>query len=269
MAGKRDREGREIPPSGPTRSRIITKPRFGVSAELHSMGHDHVRFRQRRRNEVFSVETVCTDGDIDRPLPDRAECVELIVYDATSAPFPVFTFVPLWITEMRILRALDLSGTAISELPPEIGHLAGLELLSLYRTNLRTLPTEVSRLCLLQWLDLHDCPHLTSLPTSLCDLWKSLELLNLSHTGTSALLIPDGSDWGDVSYILTMLHQMERATMRKVVLLLLMNARTPDPTCPISYLPRPLIRMLLSWLYVPPVRPYALDNSAVKLPAVQ
>ncbi|WP_143814854.1 COR domain-containing protein [Magnetofaba australis] len=63
-------------------------------------------------------------------------------------------------------RALDLSGRELTELPPAIGQLSGLELLDLSDNQLRALPEEIGGLANLQLMDLRG-NQLTDLPASL------------------------------------------------------------------------------------------------------
>ena len=86
------------------------------------------------------------------------------------------------------LEKLDLSGTAIKELPSSIEHLTSLTLLSLKNCkNLVCLPSTICCLKLLNSLDLSGCSKFDSLPENLGNV-EGLEFLDLS--GTSIKEVP-------------------------------------------------------------------------------
>ncbi|XP_077233053.1 putative disease resistance protein RGA3 [Tasmannia lanceolata] len=77
--------------------------------------------------------------------------------------------------ELRCLRALDLSNSAIVKLPYLIGHLKHLRYLDLSCTNIKMLPESVTSLCNLQTLNLENCRELRQLPKGI------INLINLRH----------------------------------------------------------------------------------------
>ncbi|KAL6343056.1 hypothetical protein AAG906_017868 [Vitis piasezkii] len=89
--------------------------------------------------------------------------------------------------DMRELRVLDLSGTAIMDLPSSITHLNGLQtlllegLLDLGHCNIMEggIPSDICHLSSLQKLNL-ERGHFSSIPTTINQLSR-LEVLNLSH----------------------------------------------------------------------------------------
>ncbi|KAK0580645.1 hypothetical protein LWI29_004615 [Acer saccharum] len=88
---------------------------------------------------------------------------------------------------MERLETLDLSGTAIKELPFSIEHLIGLlELFLRGCKNLETLPSSISNLASLIKLDLSDCSKLAKLPVNMGNL-KSLENLSVGRGVESQL----------------------------------------------------------------------------------
>ncbi|XP_042961720.1 disease resistance protein Roq1-like isoform X2 [Carya illinoinensis] len=65
--------------------------------------------------------------------------------------------------EMKHLGHVDLTGTAIEELPSSIGYATGLGFLDLSScVNLKCLPRSIHQLRSLGWLDLSDCPNIIS-----------------------------------------------------------------------------------------------------------
>ncbi|KAG6628011.1 hypothetical protein CIPAW_15G170100 [Carya illinoinensis] len=64
---------------------------------------------------------------------------------------------------MKHLGHVDLTGTAIKELPSSIGYIIGLGFLDLSSCiNLKCLPRSIHQLRSLWWLDLSDCPNIVS-----------------------------------------------------------------------------------------------------------
>ena len=60
--------------------------------------------------------------------------------------------------KLKLLQALDLSGTKVSELPSSIGHAKCLRYLDLSQTLIRRLPETIDCLLELQTLKLSNCP---------------------------------------------------------------------------------------------------------------
>ncbi|KAK0600679.1 hypothetical protein LWI29_017372 [Acer saccharum] len=88
---------------------------------------------------------------------------------------------------MEGLRILELSGTAIKELPDRIENLNELKELYLRRCkNLEELPSSICNLTSLEWLNLLDCSKLEILPDNLGNL-KSLKKLSIDKTAISQL----------------------------------------------------------------------------------
>ncbi|KAK0599679.1 hypothetical protein LWI29_007561 [Acer saccharum] len=92
----------------------------------------------------------------------------------------------IWET-MEGLQFLELSGTAIKELPHSIEHLNGLDELFLRRCkNLEELPSSICNLTSLRCLYLSDCSKLEILPDNFGNL-KSLKELSIDRTAISQL----------------------------------------------------------------------------------
>ena len=88
---------------------------------------------------------------------------------------------------LKGLKQLDLSGTAIKELPSSIVGLTALSLLTLIDCkNLMCLPSAVCCLKLLERLDLFGCSNCDNLPENLGNL-KGLKQLDLSGTAIKDL----------------------------------------------------------------------------------
>ncbi|XXG50977.1 hypothetical protein AAC387_Pa02g4855 [Persea americana] len=73
---------------------------------------------------------------------------------------------------LRYLRALDLSGACIENLPSFIGKLKHLRYLSLCRSDIKELPEFVTNLCNLQTLKLNACKSLCILPSGMSKMVK-------------------------------------------------------------------------------------------------
>ncbi|KAK0602525.1 hypothetical protein LWI29_034444 [Acer saccharum] len=88
---------------------------------------------------------------------------------------------------MEGLRILELSGTAIKELPSRIENLNGLHVLNLRRCkNLEEFLSSICNLTSLEFLDLSDYSKLEILPDNLGNL-KSLKKLSIERTAISQL----------------------------------------------------------------------------------
>ncbi|XP_072962601.1 putative disease resistance protein RGA3 [Typha angustifolia] len=90
---------------------------------------------------------------------------------------------------LRHLRVLDLSETAIDNIPETLRNLVHLRYLNLSLTRIRELPESIQDLCNLQFLVLQDCRWLHALPKGLKQL-KSLKSLDLK--GTAIVHVPFG-----------------------------------------------------------------------------
>ncbi|KAK2640288.1 hypothetical protein Ddye_028083 [Dipteronia dyeriana] len=86
------------------------------------------------------------------------------------------------------LTELDLSGTAIDEVPPSIGSLTKLWGLNLSQcTRLKHISTNICKLKSLQWLNLKNCSGLESFP----EIWETMEGLHmLELRGTAIKELP-------------------------------------------------------------------------------
>lgn len=87
--------------------------------------------------------------------------------------------VPETISQLTLLRTLDLSFNQLTSLPESLGQLTALRTLQLSYNKLTSLPESLSQLAALRKLDL-ESNNLTSLPESLGWL-KALQALNLSY----------------------------------------------------------------------------------------
>ncbi|XP_010938736.1 putative disease resistance protein RGA3 [Elaeis guineensis] len=92
---------------------------------------------------------------------------------------------------LTCLRAMDLSHSAIEELPDSIGELKHLRYLRLQNTSIRVLPESVCVLYNLQVLDLKHCYDLLELPRGIGNL-TSLRHLILPILDDSHVCIPPG-----------------------------------------------------------------------------
>ncbi|RDX61473.1 putative disease resistance RPP13-like protein 1, partial [Mucuna pruriens] len=101
-------------------------------------------------------------------LPLKHPRLEEWSYITNHVPFEL-------LPELRCLRALSLSGYFISKLPNSVSNLNLLRYLNLSCTNLKLLPESICSLCNLQTLLLRDCFNLENLPSNLSDL------INLRH----------------------------------------------------------------------------------------
>ncbi|KAG1371171.1 putative disease resistance protein RGA4 [Cocos nucifera] len=92
---------------------------------------------------------------------------------------------------LKCLRAIDLSYSAIEELPDSVGELKHLRYLRLQNTNIRVLPESVCVLYNLQVLDFRHCYNLLELPRGIGNL-TSLRHLILPILDDSHVCIPPG-----------------------------------------------------------------------------
>ncbi|KAJ9700898.1 hypothetical protein PVL29_006295 [Vitis rotundifolia] len=91
---------------------------------------------------------------------------------------------------MRELRVLDLSGTAIMDLPSSITHLNGLQYLNLIDCkNLVNLPDSICNLTSLRKLSVDTCPNFKKLPDNLGRL-QSLLYLRVGHLDSMNFPLP-------------------------------------------------------------------------------
>ncbi|KAJ8646633.1 hypothetical protein MRB53_008381 [Persea americana] len=96
--------------------------------------------------------------------------------------FPTIKEVPESLfNHLKFLRALDLGGTYIENLPSFVGKLKHLRYLSLYRSNIKELPEFVTNLCNLQTLKLNACASLCILPSGMSKMVK-LRHLEIEET---------------------------------------------------------------------------------------
>ena len=98
-----------------------------------------------------------------------------------------FEHLPENLGNVTRLKELDLSGTAIKELPSSIEHLTRLTLLTLRRCKkLVCLPSTICNLKSLECLDLFGCSYFGNLPENLGNV-KGLKSLDLRETATKEL----------------------------------------------------------------------------------
>ncbi|KAK0581302.1 hypothetical protein LWI29_012313 [Acer saccharum] len=108
-------------------------------------------------------------------------------------------YFPEILETMERLETLDLSGTAIKELPLSIEHLNGpLKLFLRGCKNLETLPSGISNLASLIELDLSDCSNLDKLPVNMGNL-TSLENLSAGRAMNCKQLqsLPNTSEFAE------------------------------------------------------------------------
>ena len=90
---------------------------------------------------------------------------------------------PSTICNLKSLIYLDLFGCSkFDNLPKNLGNVEGLKELNLSETAIKELPLSVERLKCLIYLNLRYCKHLVCLPTTICNLklLKNLDLLGCS-----------------------------------------------------------------------------------------
>eukprot|EP00268_Persea_americana_P027255 TRINITY_DN2668_c0_g1_i6.p1 TRINITY_DN2668_c0_g1~~TRINITY_DN2668_c0_g1_i6.p1 ORF type:complete len:877 (+),score=136.68 TRINITY_DN2668_c0_g1_i6:817-3447(+) len=96
--------------------------------------------------------------------------------------FPTIKEVPESLfNHLKFLRALDLGGAYIENLPSFIGKLKHLRYLSLYGSDIKELPEFVTNLCNLQTLKLNACASLCILPSGMSKMVK-LRYLEIEET---------------------------------------------------------------------------------------
>uniref|UniRef100_A0A0D6QZ73 AAA+ ATPase domain-containing protein n=1 Tax=Araucaria cunninghamii TaxID=56994 RepID=A0A0D6QZ73_ARACU len=113
-----------------------------------------------------------------RSLPEEFDCSELLSlflgWNRSLAEVP-----KRFLDKLSLLKALDLSSTAIKSLPLSIGQLKNLVYLRLSNSQIEVLPKEVCLLTSLQLLDL-SFSSLTDLPSGISEL-KRLRILYLTQ----------------------------------------------------------------------------------------
>jgi Leucine-rich repeat (LRR) protein len=90
------------------------------------------------------------------------------------------------------LRALNLSGTDILQLPSSIQNMEHLRFLALSNTKIKGLPSEIGQVDTLQTLELKDCCQLTDLPESISKLVKLRHLDIQKEPGNIKVSLPHG-----------------------------------------------------------------------------
>ncbi|KAL6188086.1 hypothetical protein ACLB2K_039480 [Fragaria x ananassa] len=87
------------------------------------------------------------------------------------------------------LRVLNLSQSAISELPESIGNLIHLRYLNLSHTLIEVLPKPITTICGLETLKLKSCPKLLHLPENLKDLIKLRERIQRTRVRHAPVIL--------------------------------------------------------------------------------
>ncbi|KAL6651033.1 hypothetical protein ACP70R_009958 [Stipagrostis hirtigluma subsp. patula] len=87
-----------------------------------------------------------------------------------SSPFVKLEGLDDFLLKFKSLRTLNLSYTAIGQLPASVGSLKNLRYLAVNNTDVRKLPSELCLLENLQTLELRDCPQLVTLPEDIKNL---------------------------------------------------------------------------------------------------
>ncbi|KAJ9692596.1 hypothetical protein PVL29_011587 [Vitis rotundifolia] len=86
---------------------------------------------------------------------------------------------------MPNLRVLDLSMSAMTELPQGISNLVSLQYLNLSETNIKELPIELKNLGKLKFLLLALMPQLSSIPEQLISSLSMLQVIDMFDSGIS------------------------------------------------------------------------------------
>jgi len=116
---------------------------------------------------------------IERSASKGTKRLELRIGSLKTLPKEVF--------ELEHLTSLDLKGSGISELPPELGRLHKLRYLVLTHMQvLQKLPKEIGELQDLSELSFNGSPFLTHLPDEIGNL-KKLKKLTVLNSGLKAL----------------------------------------------------------------------------------
>ncbi|KAK9278968.1 hypothetical protein L1049_028550 [Liquidambar formosana] len=161
--------------------------------KMHDIVHDFAQFLTE--DECFIMEACGKEVRVNSSYPKfRHSSIVLTVgapfpdsiliseYLHTLLALPGFHFAnapPEVFRRLKYLRALDLRGTLIRELPRDVGTLIHLRYLNLSCNLFENLPERVCDLCNLQTLDLRRCRYLKELPEGMGKL-INLRYLNLS-----------------------------------------------------------------------------------------
>ncbi|PON82149.1 LRR domain containing protein [Trema orientale] len=171
--------------------------------------HDLLRELALSVSEAENFCTVITgeQGNMEikaRRLSLQGSNVQLRSYRGLSKVRTLFVFSPSIIpsslsavlSSLRWVAVLNLRGTPIVELPPEIAYFFNLIYLNLSKTNIERLPKSIGNLCNLQRLDVSGSK-IENLPCEITKL-KRLEILNVwqrSSGGDFDSLFFNGGVW--------------------------------------------------------------------------
>lgn len=166
------------------RPEFVDKGESTMHDLLRSLGQfltkDHSIFMNMEYSKALpNLRHLCISNDVEEiPAIEKQKCLRsLLVFDNKN-----FMKINKDIfRELKHIRVLVLSGTSIQIIPESVGNFLLLRLLDLSYTKIQKLPESIGKLTSLEYLSLHGCVHLDSLPDSLMRL-SNISFLELEQT---------------------------------------------------------------------------------------
>ncbi|PIA25633.1 hypothetical protein AQUCO_11000040v1, partial [Aquilegia coerulea] len=179
-----------------------------ISCKMHDLVHDFAQYLTQNECSILEdndtridgnkIRHLCTNSFENHSIRDARNLRTLIrpigcEVEARTIPIELFH-------QLACLRTLDLSGSALEELPNEVEKLLHLRYLDLSSTSLLELPETISNLYNLQTLKLNGCDSLGKLPKTIGNLsnLRHLEILDTDEL----VSLPRGI--GRLSYLRTL-----------------------------------------------------------------